>query len=751
MSVLCTSCKSEGIEGMVFCPSCGQLLHVTDPFADRVVGKYRLLERIGDGGSSIVYRANHIEDGRSFAVKILLPQYTNKQDMVGRFHREAQVMSRLEHENVVCISDFGRVAELGFYIAMEWLEGETVRSYLQRKGPLPKELVLYLFAQISEVLGIAHDNGIVHRDLKLENLMLVQGSQGQTILKVLDFGVAHVSHVDKSLTDTGILVGTPRYMAPEQIRAEKGTIDARTDVYACGLMLLEMLTGQSAFQKETVSQLLYGQLHEMPPYLHQLHPDGDFGGSLEIVVRRAVQKKPEQRYPSVQEFQRALQKSMWEEGIYTPDQMQLSLQFHQVEGTETTRECRRASNQSEKLRHSTPQSFMSHGSIPDSSLPRATPRRRTMAYSSMASPSLPSPSLSYGSTYSHSSSLYVPASSPSALHAFMSQTSALQGVVEHSPLPRQTMSLGEFIEADHRTPRYSEGAPEPTVAKRKTEPPWSSQSGMASEPTVLEQPTVGSSWEHSDGKEGCFALSQGGADVLANSYRDPLAAYMTPSLEEKSAHWGDRSVGAMACEEEQQRALEQEEPFFSEQADFGVSFDDWKASEAKQAEHFPVLRFVAEAFEGAASETKTPETKVSEVDLVVGERAVSKGMEGGEKPLLFAHPNTEWVTHPKLETPQVKVLVEGVLSEETENGEKPLLFAHPNAEWLQTLSASEQELLSSAVVPSNSKEKVKRLVDDESNEQQKTSERLFIPKKLLILWVGFVVLVLVAGCSYFLL
>lgn len=323
MLIVCPTCHTDCYEGTSFCPSCGGHLKQTDdPFVDRLVGKYKIEERIGDGGCSTVYRARHVENGRLFAVKVLLPQYSKHEEMVERFRREALVLSQLGHANIVKIEDFGWVSGVGFYLTMEWLEGETVKDYVFREGAFRKEEVLYFFAQLLDALNTAHIQGVVHRDLKLENLMLTPNSRGSTILKVLDFGVAYIAQEGQDrLTSTGLVVGTPRYMAPEQVRGENTKINNRTDLYSSGLMLFEMLTGQPAFQRDTVQQLLYCQLDEMPPLLSQTFPEGNFGLELEQVVRKSVQKEQSERFTSAYAFYEALEKAMQTEGVHLPRQI----------------------------------------------------------------------------------------------------------------------------------------------------------------------------------------------------------------------------------------------------------------------------------------------------------------------------------------------------------------------------------------------------------------------------------------------
>ncbi len=320
MLTRCPTCQADCFEGTSFCPSCGgHLKQTNDPFIDRLVGKYKIEERIGDGGCSSVYRARHVDNGRPFAVKVLLPQYTSHEEMIERFRREAQVLSRLTHDNIVKIEDFGWVSGLGFYITMEWLEGETVKEYVFREGAMQKHEVLFFFAQLLDALNTAHSQGIVHRDLKLDNLMLTTGSFGRSTLKILDFGVAYIESEGRDrLTNTGLVVGTPRYMAPEQVRGDNTQIDNRTDLYSCGLMLHEILTGCPAFQRDTVQQLLYCQLDEMPPLLNQASPTLAFGPQLESVVRKAVQKDHRDRYSSAFAFYEALELAMLQEGVHLP-------------------------------------------------------------------------------------------------------------------------------------------------------------------------------------------------------------------------------------------------------------------------------------------------------------------------------------------------------------------------------------------------------------------------------------------------
>lgn len=321
----CPHCQEPIEPSALFCPSCGgHQKKANDPLVDRLIGRYRILERVGAGGCSTVYKALHLDSGNFFAFKILRPQFHRNHEMVERFRREAMVLAKVKHENIVDIADFGWSQGLGFYIVMEWLDGPTVKEYIHHHGAFTLPEVLYFFAQLMDALDTAHQAEVIHRDLKLDNLMLVEGSFGRPLLKILDFGVAHIKNDQLGkLTSTGLLVGTPRYMAPEQVRHDVEGITNRTDLYSCGLMLIEMLTGRPAYDKESVQELLYCQVDDTPPALKELAPDLKFGDMLQEVVYRSVAKLQEERFPSAFEFFSALEQAMRESDVSLPSTLSL--------------------------------------------------------------------------------------------------------------------------------------------------------------------------------------------------------------------------------------------------------------------------------------------------------------------------------------------------------------------------------------------------------------------------------------------
>lgn len=304
----CPQCQFVNPLDATFCNRCGNHLQgVRDPLIDRIVNKYRIRERIGGGGFGSVYRAEHIELSHSFAIKILHPHLIHNELMVERFRREAQLLASLRHPNIVQVVDFGQIDGLGLYLAMEWLEGKTLQWHLKHEGCPPDDILKQIFEQLLDALSYAHQRGIVHRDLKPDNLIWIPGSRHRRTIKVLDFGIARMLEKQGSsrLTESGLAVGTPRYMSPEQAAGEVDRIDHRTDIYACGVLLMEILTGKPIFTG-TTNEILLHQMETPPPRLSDLAPDSRFPPALDWVLQRALAKNPAQRYDSADAFAEAL-------------------------------------------------------------------------------------------------------------------------------------------------------------------------------------------------------------------------------------------------------------------------------------------------------------------------------------------------------------------------------------------------------------------------------------------------------------
>ncbi|MBT9556206.1 MAG: serine/threonine protein kinase [Myxococcales bacterium] len=267
----------------------------TDPLAGQVFdNRYLVMERLGKGGMGSVYKARQINVGREVALKVLNPDLTEDADAAGRFVREAKVASRLRHPNTIVIFDFGH-SEQGLYIAMELLTGESLYQRLRRVKVLRYKEVAKIGAAMARSLDEAHSMGIVHRDLKPGNVFLSRVHGGGEVVKVLDFGVArffaeHSTRSGESMFETNrpMIVGTLQYMAPEQIRGEN--VDARSDLYALGIMFYEALTGSRPFEADNPVAIMQKQLEETAPAL-----PADIPEVFRNLVASLLQKRPDRR------------------------------------------------------------------------------------------------------------------------------------------------------------------------------------------------------------------------------------------------------------------------------------------------------------------------------------------------------------------------------------------------------------------------------------------------------------------------
>jgi serine/threonine-protein kinase len=286
-----------------------QLLHTGPVVAGQNVGNYRIVDRLGEGGVGEVYLAEHPEIGRKVAIKFLRRALAADPTVYGRFVDEARAASAIQHSNIVEVLDFGRLPDGQPYIVMEYLPGESLAARLRRVGQLRVRHAVEIAFQIANVLTAAHDKGIVHRDLKPDNVFLVPDRRqpGREIVKVLDFGIAKLQgdlKHSEAHTRTGSLVGTPLYMSPEQCRGIR-EIDARTDIYALGAMLFEMLAGRPPFVSQGLGDLMDMHMNRPAPSVRSLARG--VPKQLDAVVTRALAKLPEHRFPNGAAFQAALE------------------------------------------------------------------------------------------------------------------------------------------------------------------------------------------------------------------------------------------------------------------------------------------------------------------------------------------------------------------------------------------------------------------------------------------------------------
>ncbi|HUW12964.1 MAG TPA: serine/threonine-protein kinase [Anaerolineae bacterium] len=268
-----------------------------DPLIGRQIGPYVITEWLGEGGMAVVYKAHQPSLNRDVAIKILTGVLARDEELVMRFRREAVAAGALGHPNILTIYDAGTTDDGLYYIVMEYASGGTVKDLL-RQGPLSVDGACDIAAQIADALQAAHDRGIIHRDLKPSNILLA--GDGRPLL--VDFGVA-LTASEPRLTRTGLALGTPEYMSPEQAQGQP--VDGRTDVYALGAALYEMLSGQVLFFGETPLATLYRHVHEPAPDLSQM-PGVHVPLWLAAVVSRALAKQPEERYQTAREMAAAL-------------------------------------------------------------------------------------------------------------------------------------------------------------------------------------------------------------------------------------------------------------------------------------------------------------------------------------------------------------------------------------------------------------------------------------------------------------
>jgi serine/threonine-protein kinase len=327
----CPRCTQALSETARFCSSCGYSTSLanaptvsigahetaedarkTDGLVGRVLdGKYEIIERLGGGGMGTVYRARRVHIGDEVAVKVLRAEFVLEADAVERFRREARSAAMIRHANVVAIHDLSEARGLDApaYIVMELVRGNSLRELLQREGRLAPERAVALMRDICAGVGVAHRIGLVHRDLKPDNVIVAppDDTNERETAKVVDFGLAHARDMaaDLRLTQTGTVLGTPYYMSPEQCRGDE--LDARADVYSLGAMCYEMLAGSPPFTAHSLAGLIAKHLSDAPP---ALPPQLGVPPALEAVCRRALAKNPNDRPADATVLNREIQAAL---------------------------------------------------------------------------------------------------------------------------------------------------------------------------------------------------------------------------------------------------------------------------------------------------------------------------------------------------------------------------------------------------------------------------------------------------------
>ena len=307
VAMVCPACNSRYDEGGAFCSRDGTPL-VKDPQSGKadLVGqiladRYRVVRLVGEGGMGQVYEAQHVNINKRFAIKLLRPEIVSNAEAVARFRQEAWSASSIGHDNIIEIEDFATLPSGAVYLAMEFLAGQPL-SERMRATPSPSFAeALDVMLQVASGLAAAHEKGIVHRDMKPENIFLIE-KYGRPVVKILDFGIAKVSGADgnKSLTRTGTIFGTPHYMSPEQALGKP--LDHRADIYSVGIIMYELFTGKVPFEAESFMGILTKHITTPPKPPRQAAPERDIPAEVEAVILRALAKEPEERQQSMAEL-----------------------------------------------------------------------------------------------------------------------------------------------------------------------------------------------------------------------------------------------------------------------------------------------------------------------------------------------------------------------------------------------------------------------------------------------------------------
>jgi len=320
---VCPACRVDYGGGEVFCPVDATRLVTTsqmtanplnpdDPLIGTVLaGKYVVKRRIGEGGMGLVYEGVHRDIEKQVAIKVLRDDLSRRPEVVARFRQEARSASRIGHEHIVDISDFGETTRGASYFIMEFLEGEDLGNLLGREATVDAERACRIVLQCCRALSATHSKGIVHRDIKPENIFLTKRDGRDDFVKIVDFGIAKMSDVEtdgapgRKLTKTGMIFGTPEYMSPEQAAGKE--LDHRVDVYALGIILYECLAGRVPFEGDTFMGVLTQHLFAQLPPIAELNPNARPSREIELVIRKSLAKDPDDRYQDMNELAEAIE------------------------------------------------------------------------------------------------------------------------------------------------------------------------------------------------------------------------------------------------------------------------------------------------------------------------------------------------------------------------------------------------------------------------------------------------------------
>jgi len=268
-----------------------------------------VMKKLGEGGMGQVYLVEHVKMGRKSALKVMHPGMVKDVDAISRFNREAANASRIAHTNVAAVYDFGETPDGIIYLAMEFVDGPPLTKLIEETGGLPPKRAAEIARQTAEALAVAHDMGIVHRDLKPDNIMIGRTRDGDDIVKVVDFGIAKAAgNAAQKVTKTGLVVGTPDYMSPEQLAGD--ALDGRSDIYALGLVTFNMLTGKLPFPSDSAQESMIMRLTDKPKSLAEMRPDVSWPAEVQAVLDKALERDATLRYQNATDFGRDMSRAI---------------------------------------------------------------------------------------------------------------------------------------------------------------------------------------------------------------------------------------------------------------------------------------------------------------------------------------------------------------------------------------------------------------------------------------------------------
>jgi len=312
----CPTCQVSYPNNYAVCPADGVSLEEVGTWSDGSVirGKYRLLAKVGQGGMGSVYKALHLAFDEMRALKVIAPELLSDELFVKRFKHEAVITRRLQHPNAVRVDDIDEAEDGRPFIVMEFIEGKSLKKLIREEGPLPTERVCSIIKQAANALDAAHRLGMVHRDIKPDNIALVDAPDGEMV-KVLDFGIAKVKEARMgegaglTLTGAGVVIGTPQYMSPEQAMGKRGDeLDGRADLYSLGVVMYQMLTADLPFKADTTMEMLLAHMQKPPAPIGVLHPELQVPETVAALAMRLLEKNRDMRPASARALIQEIEK-----------------------------------------------------------------------------------------------------------------------------------------------------------------------------------------------------------------------------------------------------------------------------------------------------------------------------------------------------------------------------------------------------------------------------------------------------------